>query len=192
MRKLPAYPLFVKDPFFSLWADSEILTEQDTVFWHGEPKPLYGQVVAEGKVYGFMGRQQHVTPLTQTALNLKAFSTLYHFTCSDFDLELEFLSPLTPNDLDLASCPVCFLKYTLTFKRPLGSIRITFSAEERLCYNTCFMPDHKENVRGGVLKYDGFESAYFGLRRQSPLSHSSDEIGADWGYYLSWPGLRIL
>ncbi len=43
-RRMPAYPLFVKDPYFSVWLDGDSLTEAHTVFWHGEYKPMCGKV----------------------------------------------------------------------------------------------------------------------------------------------------
>lgn len=52
---LPAYPLFVKDPFFSIWSDSDKLNQADTVFWTGASKKIYGIVQADGKSYSFMG-----------------------------------------------------------------------------------------------------------------------------------------
>lgn len=183
MRKLPAYPLFVKDPYFSIWAPDDILNDSDTVFWHGEKKPMYGKVVADGKEYIFLGAGNGETPLKQITVDLTAFSTIYKFEGDAFDLNVEFLSPLPPDDLDTASCPVCFMRYCLMPKKHLSSVSIKFIAHEKLCYNNCFQEDRKENVRGGVMKFSGFESAFFGLLRQMPLSHSSDEIGADWGYY---------
>ena len=37
-RILPSYPLFVKDPNFSIWSASEILNDQDVETWFGEKK----------------------------------------------------------------------------------------------------------------------------------------------------------
>ena len=133
MRKLPAYPLFVKDPYFSIWAAGDILNETDTVFWHGEKKPLYGTVTVNGKEYAFLGNKNDTSTLKQVSLDLTAFSTIYDFTCRDFDLRIEFISPLPPNNIELASCPVCYLKYRLIPKYPLREVRISLTAEERLC-----------------------------------------------------------
>ena len=74
MRKLPAYPLFVKDPYFSIWAAGDILNETDTVFWHGEKKPLYGTVTVNGKEYAFLGNKNDTSTLKQVSLDLTAFS----------------------------------------------------------------------------------------------------------------------
>lgn len=183
MRKLPAYPLFVKDPYFSIWAAGDILNETDTVFWHGEKKPLYGTVTVNGKEYAFLGNKNDTSTLKQVSLDLTAFSTIYDFTCRDFDLRIEFISPLPPNNIELASCPVCYLKYRLIPKYRLREVRISLTAEERLCYNTCYQEGRREAIRGGVMRLGDFECGYFGLLRQMPFSQTSDEFGADWGYY---------
>ena len=107
MRKLPAYPLFVKDPYFSVWFADDILNESNTVFWHGEEKPLYGTVIADGKEYAFLGKNPGAIPLKQNFLDITAFATVYGFSCDDFELTVEFVSPLPPDNLEIASCPVC-------------------------------------------------------------------------------------
>lgn len=182
-RKLPSYPLFVKDPYFSIWSEREELNGGNTVFWHGEDKPIYGTVTADGKEYVFLGKREDLRPLVQVSLQVKAFSTVYGFDCEDFSFEAEFVSPLVPNDFELMSCPVCFFRYRLSPKRKLDIVKIELYAEERLCYNTCYQENRREEVRGGVMRFETFESAYFGLLRQMPLSQSSDEFSADWGYY---------
>ena len=37
-RLLPAYPLFVKDPYFSIWSEGDVLNDIDTAFWTGKAK----------------------------------------------------------------------------------------------------------------------------------------------------------
>ena len=49
-QQLPAYPLFVKDPFFSIWSTSENLNDSDTTFWTGKTRRVYGLVNADGKI----------------------------------------------------------------------------------------------------------------------------------------------
>ena len=41
-RRLPAYPLLVKDPFFSFWLAGDDPAACDVSFWHGEKKPIRG------------------------------------------------------------------------------------------------------------------------------------------------------
>ncbi|MFR6641666.1 MAG: DUF4964 domain-containing protein [Christensenellales bacterium] len=41
-RLLPAYPLFVKDPFFSIWSACDKLNEDDVEFWTGLKEKYMG------------------------------------------------------------------------------------------------------------------------------------------------------
>ena len=57
-RKLPAYPIFLKDPNFSFWSVTERLTAGNIQTWYGEEKKLYGFVKTDGKIYCFMVRMR--------------------------------------------------------------------------------------------------------------------------------------
>ena len=41
-RLLPSYPLFVKDPYFSIWSPHDKLNDGDVTFWNGLPRQIYG------------------------------------------------------------------------------------------------------------------------------------------------------
>ena len=86
--KLPAYPLFVKDPFFSFWANGEILTDCDVMLWTGAKKPMSGKVYANGREFRFLGGGS-APALRQSSRTLTAFTTDYTFEC---DLFLLFIS----------------------------------------------------------------------------------------------------
>ncbi|MBQ8685189.1 MAG: DUF4965 domain-containing protein [Clostridia bacterium] len=179
--RLPAYPLFVNDPYFSLWSAADELNGAAPVFWHGEEKPMLGKVCVDGKAYTFLGKGEN--PLPQTSVRISAFSTDYTFECERFELKVSFLSPLLPTDLSLASRPVCYLRYALTPKADIKEATVRFSVEERIAYNTCFDEARKETVNVCRFSLNGFACASVGLLRQYPMSHSSDEFGADWGYW---------
>ena len=74
-QSIPAYPLFVKDPFFSIWSPGELLNENDTTFWTGKTVRTYGLVYADGKAYSFMGVLPKTEKLTQTKLTVTALGT---------------------------------------------------------------------------------------------------------------------
>ena len=59
-RKLPAYPLFVKDPNFSLWAMCDELNGADIKTWYGEEKPVYGFLKTEEGTFCFLGNYDSV------------------------------------------------------------------------------------------------------------------------------------
>ncbi|MBR2646217.1 MAG: DUF4965 domain-containing protein [Clostridia bacterium] len=174
-RILSAYPLFVKDPYFSFWAQSESLAE-DVVLWTGAKKGVYGVLKIDGKPYAFMGKKEGVEALPQTKLSVSAFSTDYEFEKDGVRLALRFVSPLPPDDIELTSCPVCYVAYEVTGAK---DVEIVFALHENVCYNA----DSEGDVRGGTLQLNGFDSTFFGVKKQAPLSRCDDVAGADWGYY---------
>ena len=182
-RILPCYPLFVKDPNFSIWSGAELLNSQDAESWFGEKKKIYGFVKTKGQTYCFMGDGAKflgagVKLAKQTNLSVTAFSTDYAFAVGDATLRLRFVSPLPPDDLDLLSMPVCYMEYEVT---GASEVELSVFVNRRVCYNS---PNgEKLGVRGGAIRFEKFESAFFGLKRQFPLSNNSDCMGADWGYY---------
>ena len=186
-RILSSYPLFVKDPNFSIWMATEVLNEQNTETWYGETKKLYGFLKTKGETYCFMGDSNKFLPFQvkkamQTKLKVTAFSTEYEFLCGKTTLKLRFVSPLPLNDLELLSMPVCYMQYEI-----IGdpNAEISVFVNRNISYND--IPETADKrVRGGVVKLNGFESAFVGLVRQMPLSVAGDLVGADWGYfYLS-------
>ena len=184
-RILPAYPLFVKDPNFSLWANAEQLNEGNLTSWWGETKKLYGFLKTEGKTYCFMGNAADffscgVQKAEQTSLSVTAFSTDYAFRAGNAELKLRFVSPLLPNDLTVLSRPVCYMEYEIS---GADDAEISLFINRSVAYNAV---NEDKRVRGGKVGLKGFETAFFGLARQLPLSNNDDAIGADWGYwYLS-------
>ena len=183
-RILPSYPLFVKDPNFSIWSATEILNSQDVEAWFGEKKKIYGFLKTKGKTYCFMGdaarfKQEGVLVATQTKLSITAFSTDYEFLCGETVLKLRFVSPLPLTDLDLLSMPVCYIDYEIIGDE---DAEISLFVNRNVCYND--VPEtYDKRVRGTVIEMDGFKTASFGLLRQMTLSPSADYVGADWGYY---------
>ena len=183
-RILPVYPLFVKDPNFSIWSATENLNEKNVETWYGETKPIYGFLKTKGERYCFMGDWTKFAPFgvkkaTQTKLNVTLFSTDYEFVCEKTVLKLRFVSPLPLNDLELLSMPVCYMQYEVVGD---PNAEISLFVNRNIAYND--IPETLDKrVRGGVLALNGFESAFVGLVRQMPLSLVGDQIGADWGYF---------
>ena len=56
--RLPAVPLVVNDPYFSVWSTYDQLTDGPTRHWTEHEKPLLGLLRVDGTVYRFLGAQQ--------------------------------------------------------------------------------------------------------------------------------------
>lgn len=175
-RILPAYPLWLIDPLFSVWSKTDELNAGDTVFWTGLEKRACGFVRWKGKTYSFLGRRDGVVPLEQTSLKVHAFSTDYTFRGEGFALKVRFLSPLLPGDLDVLSCPVCYTDYEVTEGEIPEDFSVALALDEEFCYN-----GERAWVVGGVIPQKGYEAAYFTRGRNLVLSDTSDMCSPDWG-----------
>lgn len=183
-RILPAYPLFVKDPNYSLWSGTELLNRSNLQSWWGTERKIYGFLRTEGKSYCFLGngRDFHncgVQIAQQTGLSVSAFSTNYEFQAGKAQLKIRFISPVPPDDMELLSLPVCYMEYEI---QGVEDAELSLFVNRQIAYNN-IPANTNRNVRGGVIKLNGFESSFLGLSRQLPLSNNGDLIGADWGYY---------
>ena len=180
---LPAYPLFIVDPYFSIWSATDVPTRANAVSWYGKEKPCYGilslKTAKERKSYVFLGKLEGFEELRCTAVEITAFSTIYHFETENFKFRAEFISPLLPDDLEVASCPACYLKYEIEAECCFEEVTVALCLYEKLCYDTA----EDRTVRGDAFRFAGKEVAYFGLNRQQYLNHAADAKGADWGYY---------
>jgi len=179
-RQLPAYPLFLKDPFFSMWSMGDRLAHSPTCFWTNAAKKLLGFIKVDGEVYSFLGLSD-APALKQTGIEASSFKTIYHFAQADFTFDVEFVSPLLPNDLELLSCPVCYLNYRFSSAKP-HSFEVALAMGENWCYNETSQYLGR-GMKGRVFQDEGLEIALMGLAKQMPLSATDDEVLADWGYF---------
>ncbi len=179
-RILPAYPLFVKDPNFSFWSASDLIAESEVQSWWGAEKRILGYIRTGGKTYRFLGKGFGEAAAVQTALGVTAFSTDYTFEAGGATVKLRFVSPLPPDDFGLLSMPVCYLDYEIAG----ADAEIALFFHRGIAYND--LPDNGvKEVRGDVVPRAGYECAFFGRKRQLPLSNHDDFAGADWGYFYA-------
>lgn len=177
-RLLPAYPLWIIDPMFSVWSRSDELNKDDTSFWAAVSHRAYGLVRYDGKTYCFMGRRDGAERLEQTNINITAFATEYGFCCDKFELGVKFISPRIPTDLKLMSCPICYTDYEV--KPKSGKLPDDFSVvialDEDFCYNR-----ERAAVVGSAIPLDGFETAFFTRKYNITASNTSDYDAPDYG-----------
>jgi hypothetical protein len=159
----------------------DILNEGNTTNWQGTEKKIYGIVHVNETAYSFLGTVPNTKKMIQKKVEISSFTTKYYFESNEINLIVEFISPLTPNNLELLSSPVCILKYQIIPKVDGLKTSLALFVHEHLAYNHEINPNSL--MRGDVMKYQNFDVAYFGLDEQKILSHSADVIGADWGYY---------
>ena len=64
MDRLPALPLIVNDPYFSIWMPGDTLTDTNTTHWAGAVKPLRGGITVDGKRFHWLGAASNPTAET--------------------------------------------------------------------------------------------------------------------------------
>jgi len=179
--RVPAVPLITHDPYFSIWSMNDKLTDGPTRHWTGASQPLAGLVRVDGQVFRWMGRSpQSIPAIRQTGLEITATHTTYHFEEHGIRLDVKFLSPLLPNDLDLMSRPISYV--TMTVAAADGAshkVQLLFDASPVLAVDTATQPVvwSRSRLRGmNVLRASNFQ--------QPILEKSGDDLRIDWGSVL--------
>src|SRR3984893_13608250 len=93
-QRPPATPLIAHDPYFSVWSNTDKLTDSPTRHWTGHPQPLAGLVRVDGKSFRIMGRDPGDVPaMEQTSMQLTPTHTSYSFTGAGMQIDLTFFTP---------------------------------------------------------------------------------------------------
>jgi Domain of unknown function (DUF4965)/Domain of unknown function (DUF1793)/Domain of unknown function (DUF5127)/Domain of unknown function (DUF4964) len=177
----PAVPLVTHDPYFSIWATSDQLNAGPTRHWTGKVQRLTGLVRIDGNVFRWMGDSpRSMAALPQTGLTLTPTHTVYQFAGQGISLEVNFLSPLLPNDPEVMSRPVTYI--TMTVRSPDAaphSVQLLFAADASLAVDsgTQAVAWSRSQLKAmTVLRASDFE--------QPVLQKSGDDLRIDWGYLL--------
>ena len=176
--RLPAYPLITVDPFFSIWSRSEKLYEDDTMLWCGQKKRISATVSVDGKTYRFIGKG--VQPaIEQTDRKVTPYITYYTFKNEQVRLDVRFYTPLLIKELDCLSLPCSFIDCSVSSADgKIHEVSVKLSLGSEFCYNKT-----AKEIETSVESYKNSELVSMGLKNQTPLSESGDDVGANWGYY---------
>jgi hypothetical protein len=185
----PAVPLVTHDPYFSLWAVRDRLTDDWPRHWTGTVQALSAMARIDGKPYRVMGPSPRQVPaMTQTGLAVTPTQTFYTFAGAGVELKLTFTSPLLIRELDIMSRPVTYV--TAAFRSTDGKSHAAsffFSAPSSLCVNTA-----EQKVVWGRHAVPGLEVMAVGSKDQPVLEKKGDDLRIDWGrLYLAAPKASV-
>src|SRR5436190_3818614 len=118
----------------------------------------------------------------QRKVEITATQTKYAFYCGPVFLNVDFLSPLLMNDLDLYSRPVTFVTFNvMTADDDQHDVKLFFGSSEDLARNR-----RSQEVKTGFYKKDGIAFQRSGTVEQAILKRKGDDVRIDWGYsYLA-------
>lgn len=175
----PATPLIAHDPYFSIWSNTDKLTDSPTRHWTGHPQPLAGLVRVDGKAFRIMGRDPGDVPaMDQTSMQLTPTHTRYSFAGAGVQIDLVFFTPAFLEDMDLLSRPVTYMTWTA---------RATDGAKHEVAVLLAASPEIATSMGGQQVVYsrhqtDSTTVLSVGTRDQSVLNRSGDDLRIDWGY----------
>lgn len=174
----PALPLFVHDPYISVWDCGILPTADDTRHWTSVWKPLCGTVTIDGHLMRFMGRRGR-RPMKLVAENVSALSTEYVMEEDGVRFTVRFTNPLLLDDFDILSTPVTYVQFKAeSLDGQTHQVSFSFSAPETHVHAGGVAPRMREDAyRDGDLNI-----AYIGQMQQKPLSGSGDHLTIDWGH----------
>jgi glutaminase A-like protein/uncharacterized protein DUF5127/uncharacterized protein DUF4964 len=182
MKKAPAYPLITHDPFFSIWSFTDKLNQSQTKHWTGKDQPLHGVIKVDGKFYNFLGTVEdpkNIISATQKDVVITATQTTYEFSCGSVNLELDFLSPLLMNNLDLLSTPVSYVNFKVTpTDEGMHEVQIFFSASANVAVD-----NEDQLVTSGSSRSEILSIIKTGTTTQKILQKKGDDVRIDWGYF---------
>ena len=180
VERPPATPLITHDPYFSIWSNTDKLTDSPTRHWTGHPQPLAGLVRVDGKPFRIMGGEPRDVPaMEQTSLKLTPLHTRYSFAGAGVEIDLAFFTPAFLDDMDLLSRPVTYLTWTA---------HSTDGAQHDVSVFLGASPEIAVSMTGQQVVFSRNHTAStsvlsVGTRDQAVLNRSGDDLRIDWGYF---------
>ncbi|MEP6684638.1 MAG: DUF1793 domain-containing protein [Parafilimonas sp.] len=125
-----------------------------------------------------------IIPATQNALYVTATQTKYLFSCGAVNLEVDFMSPLLANDLDMLSRPVSFVHFAITAKdSSIHQANVLFGESSSVAGNS-----GDELMKASSYQTKNLSVLRCGTNAQPVLQKKGDDVRIDWGYaYLAAP-----
>ncbi|MBQ4291053.1 MAG: DUF4965 domain-containing protein [Clostridia bacterium] len=184
ITRLPAVPLIVHDPMFSVWMTSDDPAGEETTHWTGIKKRIRGILRVDGEAYRFLGRPT-ARSMRLRSSRVTPTSTFYSFDQGSVRLDIRFTSPLLLDDPDLLSTPITLITSDV-FSTDGRNHRI--SVEYQVFADLCHQGEYEPEIREEFFSRGGLNIGRMGQTRQNVLNGSGDQVTADWGHvFLASP-----
>lgn len=176
--EVPAVPLVVHDPYFSIWSFHDNLTGGATTHWTGTPQRLIGIIRIDNKSWNFMGNAFGLPDLTQVSREIWPTHVIYRFLGAGIALKVTFFTPDLPQNLDVLSRPVSYLSWQVNSTDGVPhNVQIFFAASAQLAVNSDY-----EHVVWGTSRVGNMQVMQIGTNLQQVLAKSGDNLRIDWGW----------
>lgn len=182
--RAPCVPLVAQDPYFSVWSNTDELADSFPVHWTGKINALTSMIKIDGKNYRLMGNPtqlvEKVEKLPQTNVAVRATNTTYTFEGAGVKVELRFMNPNLPDDLDVFSRPATYVVWNVvSTDGKARDVALYLDASAELCVNT---PD--QEIVAKAEESDNLNALSFATTEQNVLGRKGDNVRIDWGRFL--------
>ena len=181
----PATPLITCDPYFSVWAFDDNLTDGWTRHWTGATQAISIMARIDGKTYRLSGMEPRDVPvMPQIETRMSTTKTTYSFRADGVMIAVSFFTPVLINDLELVGRPASYITFTA---------RSTDLAEHEVSiyYDNSaeFVVDEASQlVTWDAPTINGLTVRTMASRDQKILNRSGDNLRIDWGtLYVATP-----
>ena len=182
----PSVPLVTHDPYFSIWSNANKLYSDETRHWTNREHRLNAMVRVDGQTFRLMGKQPaESASLPQTGVLVLPTRTIYTFANDKVQVQLVFLTPAIPSDIEVLARPVTYLSYLVRslngqshdvqfYADAGGEIAVNNASEQKVMW---------ERAAAGEVT-----ALRLGSVDQPVLAKRGDDVRIDWGYlYLAAP-----
>lgn len=183
--RAPAIPLITIDPYISIWSQTTEINHSETVHWTGKPYRIFASAEIDGKEYCFLGFNRNRGKMKQISIEITALTTKAVFTTKEITLTAEFTSALLPNNLDILTRPVSYLKVSYVVNDGLShDVKIKVGQCNDIGLDARVDDRYVEDpLKREFYSINGYPTIKTGNVNQKPLNASGDDIRIDWGYF---------
>ncbi len=178
--RAPATPLVAHDPYFSIWSNSDRLTDGPTRHWTGTEHQLNGIIRVDQKNYRYLGDSDRSIPaLDETHREITPTRTIVTLQSPEIELRVTFLTPAFPEDLRIMARPITYLTWDVKSRdgQP-HQVAIYLDADGAIATNTA-----GESVTWSRAEIAGLHLLRVGTAAQPVLQQYGDNVRINWGYF---------
>ncbi len=182
----PSAPLVTHDPYFSVWSNSNKLYSTETRHWTGRENSLSAMVRVDGQTFRLMGtRPEESASLPQKSVSVLPTRTLYTFANEKIEVQLTFLTPAIPSDIEVLARPVSYMTYAVrSLDGKNHDVQLYSDAGADLTVNNA----NTQKVSWNRVAAGNLTALRLGSVDQPVLARRGDDVRIDWGYfYLAAP-----
>ena len=182
----PAVPLIAHTPYFSAWSMNDRLTDDWSRHWTGQVQALAGLIRIDDKPYRWAGPLPKAVPaLSFAGLEIYPTRSIYHMEGGGIRLNVTFLSPLLPTNLEVMARPVTYITWEAqAIDDKPHTVSLYFDCTGEWAVNRPEQPVNESvAVHHNLLIGKAGTAEQAVMYTPSGKPKSGDGVRIDWGYF---------